>query len=215
MQKFAYGASIIQSMTLVIKSNFGRLTLCFCLWRGTFSHMMVDRPCYQPFYIQKHNQKTKMNPPMELREDISSSFHFLFYSLKLWLALQLLSERFMCDLGQIFQYQLTNFLFTYLLLFKLVLFSLKQREREKKRNIKLNHTTGILKEYCFYLLCPWYHILAFNAELYSLFKCQILRTVVILQGLSFKIRCIKLELWLNINIKNYYSKLRFYILHEE
>lgn len=151
---------------------------------------------------------------MELREDTSLSFHFLFYSLKLWLALQLLSERFICDLGQIFQYQLTNFLFTYLLLFKLVLFSLKQREK-KKRNIKLNHTAGILKEYRFYLLCSWYYILAFDAELYSLFKRQILRTVVILQGLSFQIRCTKLELWLNININKYYSKLRFYILNEE
>ena len=102
-------------------------SLCFCLWRGTF-YTHDGRQTLLPallHYIQKHNQKTKMNPPMELREDTSLSFHFLFYSLKLWLALQLLSERFICDLGQIFQYQLTNFLFTYLLLFKLVLFSLK------------------------------------------------------------------------------------------
>ena len=44
---------------------------------------------------------------------------------------------------------------------------------------------GILKEYRFYLLCSWNHILAFNVELYSLFKLQILETVVILQGLFF------------------------------
>ena len=146
---------------------------------------------------------------MELREDTSSSFHFLFYSLKLWLALQLLSERFMCDLGQIFQYQLTNFLFTYLLLFKLVLFSLKQRERKKKK-YKIKSYSWNFKRIRFYLLRSWYHILAFDAELYSLLKRQILRTVVILQGLSFQIRCTKLELWLNININKYYSKQILY-----
>lgn len=94
----------------------------------------------------------------------------------------------MCDLGQIFQYQLTNFLFTYLLLLKLVLFSLPQ----KKRNIKLNHTVGILKEYRFYLLCYWHRFLAFSVELYFPFKLQILGTIAIRQGFSFQIRRIKL-----------------------
>lgn len=32
---------------------------------------------------------------------------------------------------------------------------------------------GILKEYHFYLLCYWHHIVVFNVEFYSLFKPQI------------------------------------------
>lgn len=52
---------------------------------------------------------------------------------------------------------------------------------------------GILKEYHFYL-CYWHHIFAFNIDRYCFFKLPISGNVVILQRLSFQIRCIELNL---------------------
>lgn len=61
---------------------------------------------------------------------------------------------------------------------------------------------GIFKEYHFYFLCYWHHILAFSVELYSVFKLQISGSVAIFQRLSFQIRCTKL------NINRDYDKWR-------
>lgn len=42
---------------------------------------------------------------------------------------------------------------------------------------------GIFKEYHFYFLCYWYHILAFSVELYSVFKLQISGSVAFAETL--------------------------------
>lgn len=42
---------------------------------------------------------------------------------------------------------------------------------------------GIFKEYHFYFLCYWHHILAFSVELYSVFKLQISGSVAFAETL--------------------------------
>lgn len=181
-----------------------------------FTHTTVDRPCYQPFYIIFRSTIRKLKWIHLWNLEKIPAWAFIF-SFTLWnYGLPCSSCRRDLYVTWVRSSNISWQIFSlHIYCFSSLCYFLLNRERKKKRNIKLNHTAGILKEYRFYLLCSWYYILAFDAELYSLFKRQILRTVVILQGLSFQIRCTKLELWLNININKYYSKLRFYILNEE
>lgn len=87
----------------------------------------VDLPPALLHYVQKHNQETKMIHLRKFEKTPAIAFIFSF-TLRNYDLPCSPCRRFMCDRGQIFQYQLTNFLFTYLLLFKPVLFSLKQKK---------------------------------------------------------------------------------------